>query len=99
MEMIYQGPGSLFAEFGEALLEVSGPSGYAVNGVSRKGLVTDEIVRLVVQFELKEAHSQVDILAHVVRWASYRSTSIHVALRNGDTEGSDGEAVDPSGEA
>ncbi|MBW4079304.1 MAG: hypothetical protein HIU84_12510 [Acidobacteria bacterium] len=46
MEIIYEGTGSLFAEFGTAILEVSGPNGYTVNGVSRKGLVTDEIVRI-----------------------------------------------------
>ncbi len=89
----------MFAEFGTAILEVSGTNGYTVNGVSRKGLVADEIVRLVVQFEPKEAHSRVDILAYLVRWAANGSTSIHVASRNGDTEGSDGEAVDPSDEA
>lgn len=99
MEIIYEGPGNLFAEFGTAILEASGPNGYPVNGVSRKGLVTDEIVHLVVQFEPNEAPSQVDILAYLVRWAANKSTSIHVALRNGDTEGSDGETVDPPDEA
>lgn len=54
-EIIYDGPGRLFAEFATAILEVSGPNGYTVDGVSRKGLVSDEIVHLVVQFESKEA--------------------------------------------
>jgi hypothetical protein len=99
MEIIYEGPGSLFAEFGTAILEVSGTDGYTVNGVSRKGLVADEIVRLVVQFEPKGTHSQMDIPTYLVRWAANASTSIHVALRNGATEGSDCDAVDLSDEA
>jgi len=40
--MIYEGPGSLFAEFGEAILELSGPSGYVVHGVTRKGVAAHD---------------------------------------------------------
>jgi hypothetical protein len=93
MEVVYQGPRSHFAEFGSALCEISGVDEYTVEGVIKKGWVTDEIVRYVIQFDPDEAHSQIEILTAAIRWAANKSSAIHVTTENNEAE-SQGDEID-----
>jgi hypothetical protein len=60
MEVIYEGPRSLFNEFTQQLFDELGVSEYTITeGILKKGWVADEFQRFVVQFDLDEARSQI----------------------------------------
>jgi hypothetical protein len=84
VEIEYQGPENLFAIFGGVVLEVASSDGYTVDFL-KKGFLTDEIVRYVVQFDINEFQNEIEILRSIQEKARLISAAITVKHTKNET--------------
>jgi hypothetical protein len=79
MEVVYEGPRSLFNDFGDAVCDAAGVDTYTVD-YTKKGWAV-EIIRSIVQFDPEEARAEGEILRFLVNWATNQAASITVHLK------------------
>lgn len=96
MEVIYEGPRSLFVEFTQQLSDELGVSEYTITeGILKKGWAADEFQRLVVQFDLDETRSQMAAFQYLCQWAKDQAVSVVLKMKNHDGDSPDDDRVPP----
>ena len=96
MEVIYEGPKSLFDGFTRQLFDEFGVSEYTITeGILKKGWVADEFQRFVVQFDLDETRSQSAAFQCLCQWAKAQAASVVLKMKNHDGDGPDDDTAQP----
>lgn len=93
MEVIYEGPKSLFFKFTKQLSDELGVTEYTITeGTLEKGWVADEFQRFVVQFDLDETRSQVAAFQNLCEWAKDQAAEVVLKMKHHDESRHDGSA-------
>ena len=93
MEVIYEGPKSLFSKFTKQLSDELGITEYTITeGTLKKGWAADEFHRFVVHFDLDETRSQVAAFQNLCEWAKDQAQAVVLKMKHHDDSRHDDSA-------